>query len=159
MNFKVIFRDIGTVLKYISLVFLLPIIPALIYHEYFTIIYFLLTALPMFAIGAIFEKIFATDEKTALKEGLLTVSLIWLFITLLATIPYIGITKISLLPATFETMAAWTTSGFSLLTPEDLPKTMLFYRSIQQWFGGVGIIVLALAGLFKTGASLYYAEA
>lgn len=159
MNFKVIFRDIGTVLKYISPVFLLPIIPALIYNEHFTIIYFLLTALPMFAIGAIFENIFATDEKTALKEGLLTVSLIWLFITLIATIPYIGLTKISLLPATFETMAAWTTSGYSLLTPEALPKTMLFYRSIQQWFGGVGIIVLALAGLFKTGASLYYAEA
>ncbi|MCK5698782.1 MAG: TrkH family potassium uptake protein [Candidatus Aenigmarchaeota archaeon] len=159
MNLKAVFRDIGIVLKYISPVFLLPVVAALIYGEYFTIVYFVLTFLPMFVIGSIFEKVFATDEKTLLKEGLLTVALLWLMITLAATIPYICIEKITLLEASFETMAAWTTTGFSLLVPEDLTHTMLFYRSVQQWFGGVGIVVLALAGMFRTGASLYYAEA
>ncbi len=159
MNLKAVFRDIGIVLKYISPVFLLPVIPALIYAEYFTIIYFVLTFLPVFAAGSILEKIFATDDKTLLKDGLLSVALLWLTITLAATIPYIGIEKITLLEASFETMAAWTTTGYSLLVPEELTHTMLFYRSVQQWFGGVGIIVLALAGMFRTGASLYYAEA
>ncbi|MFH1126696.1 MAG: TrkH family potassium uptake protein [archaeon] len=159
MNMNVVLRDVGILLKYMSPVFLLPIIVALIYEEYFTIIYFVLASLPMFALGVILEKAFQTDEKTSLKESLVTVSLIWLVITLIATIPYIGIEQISLLDAAFETMSAWTTTGFSLLVPEDLGRTMLFYRSMQQWFGGVGIVVLALAGLFKTGSSLYYAEA
>jgi len=159
MNLRAVFRDIGIVLKYISPVFLLPVIAALIYGEYFTIVYFIFTFLPLFIVGSILQKIFATDEKTLLKEGLLTVALLWLMITLAATIPYICIEKITLLEASFETMAAWTTTGFSLLVPEDLTHTMLFYRSVQQWFGGVGIVVLALAGMFRTGASLYYAEA
>ncbi len=159
MNLRAVFRDIGIVLKYISPVFLLPVIVALAYGEYFTIIYFVFTFLPVFIAGIILEKIFATEDKTLLKDGLLSVALLWLLITLAATIPYIGIEKMALLPASFETMAAWTTTGFSMLVPEELTHTMLFYRSVQQWFGGVGIVVLALAGLFRTGASLYYAEA
>lgn len=159
MNFRLVVRDTGIVFKYICPVFLLPIVVALIYGEYFTIKYFILTALPMLVIGAIFEKVFESDEKTSLKEDLVSVAIMWLLIALAATIPYIGILNMPVLPATFETMAAWTTTGFSQLVPEELPKALLFYRSIQQWFGGVGIIVLALAGLFKTGASLYYAEA
>ncbi len=135
MNLRAVFRDIGIVLKYISPVFLLPVIAALIYGEYFTIVYFIFTFLPLFIVGSILQKIFATDEKTLLKEGLLTVALLWLMITLAATIPYICIEKITLLEASFETMAAWTTTGFSLLVPEDLTHTMLFYRSVQQWFG------------------------
>ncbi|MCK4429552.1 MAG: TrkH family potassium uptake protein [Candidatus Aenigmarchaeota archaeon] len=159
MDTRVILRDTGTTLKYVSPIFLLPIIVALIYSEYSTIIYFVITAIPMFLMGIILEKVFATDTKTTLKEGLITVAIIWLFITSIATIPYITILKLKFLPALFETMAAWTTTGFSLMIPEELPKTMLFYRSIQQWFGGIGIVILALAGLFRTGASLYYAEA
>lgn len=159
MNLRVVFRDIGTVFKYTSFVFLLPIIVALIYGEYFTIEYFVLTFLPMFFLGIILEDIFATEEKTMLKEGLVSVSLLWFLVTAASTIPYLGLTRLNFLEALFETMSAWTTSGFSILVPEELPNTMLFYRSIQQWFGGVGIIVTALAGLFRTGASLYYAEA
>lgn len=159
MNFRVVFRDIGIVFKYTSFVFLLPILVALYYREYFTIKYFILTFLPMFVAGVVLKKVFATGEKTMLKEGLVIASLMWLFIALLSAIPYVGLLKTTLLEATFETMSAWTTTGLSILVPEELPKTMLFYRSVQQWFGGAGIIVIALAGMFRTGSSLYYAEA
>lgn len=159
MNVRVILRDTGTVLKYSSIVFLIPIFVALMYGEYFTIYYFLLSSLPFFSLGIAMEKLFFTEEKTLLKEGLVIVSLMWVVISLISTIPYLGLTKLNMLESTFETMSAWTTTGFSILVPEEIPKTMLFFRSIQQWFGGVGIIVLALAGMFRTGASLYYAEA
>lgn len=159
MNLKVILRDMGVVVKYSSISFLFPIFAAIYYGEYFTIKYFFIAFLVALALGTVFEKIFRTDEKILLKEGLMCVSLIWLIIPLVSTIPYIGLAKISLLESLFETMSGWTTTGFSILVPETLPKAMLFFRSVQQWFGGVGIVVIAIAGVFNTSASLYYAEA
>ncbi|MCK4968186.1 MAG: TrkH family potassium uptake protein [Candidatus Aenigmarchaeota archaeon] len=159
MDFRIVFRDIGVVFNYLSFIFLLPIIVALYYQEYFTIKYFVFTFMFCFSIGTILKKLFSSKESTRLKEGLISVAFLWLAITAFAAIPYMALEKLSFLQAMFETMSAWTTTGFSVLVPEELSKTMLFYRSIQQWFGGVGIVVIALAGMFKTGASLYLAEA
>ncbi|MBU4246273.1 MAG: TrkH family potassium uptake protein [Nanoarchaeota archaeon] len=159
MNLKVILRDTGVVVKYSSISFLFPIFAAIYYGEYFTIKYFFIAFLAALVLGDAIEKVFRTDEKTLLKEGLMCVSLIWLIIPLVSAIPYIGLANISLLESLFETMSAWTTTGFSILVPETLPKAMLFFRSVQQWFGGVGIVVIAIAGVFNTSASLYYAEA
>lgn len=159
MNLKVILRDMGVVLKFASISFLFPILAAVYYREYPAIEYFFMAFVLAFVAGAALEKIFRTNDRTLLKEGLMCVSLIWIVIPLASAIPYLGLTKISLLEALFEAMSAWTTTGFSILIPEALPKSMLFFRSIQQWFGGVGIVVIAIGGVFNTSASLYYAEA
>lgn len=149
----------GVVLKYTSISFLLPILTAIYYQEYFAIKYFFMAFLLSLVVGVALEKTFKTNDRTRLKESLMSVSLIWLVIPLISAIPYLGLTKISLLESLFETMSAWTTTGFSILIPETLPKAMLFFRSVQQWLGGVGIVVIAIGGVFNTSASLYYAEA
>ncbi|MBN2101825.1 MAG: TrkH family potassium uptake protein [Candidatus Aenigmarchaeota archaeon] len=64
----------------------------------------------------------------------------------------------SFVDALFESVSSWTTTGFTLLNPETLSHTILFWRSLGQWLGGLGIVVLALNGLLKVGITLYTAE-
>lgn len=81
------------------------------------------------------------------REGYLVVSLGWLAMSLFGAIPFVlhgaipGYTD-----AFFETMSGFTTTGASILTDiESVPAGLLFWRSLTQWLGGMGIIVLSLA--------------
>lgn len=92
---------------------------------------------------------------------MLSVSLGWLIITLIGSLPFILSGTLSPLDAWFESMSGWTTTGLSLL--KDIDSTapdILFYRSLTQWVGGVGIIVMALAVFMRKGtiATDYYSS-
>ncbi len=158
MNTKVILKSVGTCLKYASFVFLIPIIVAIIYGEFFAIPYFFLSFLISLILGFALEKIFYTDRGTRLDEGFVIIALIWLLIALLSTIPFVFVGGTNFIDALFESMSAWTTTGFSLLDLESVPQSILFWRSFGQWIGGIGIVVLALSGLFKTSNTLYIME-
>ena len=98
------------------------------------------------------------------KDGYLIVTLGWLAMSLFGTLPYIlsgSITDFS--NAFFETISGFTTTGATILTDiEALDKGILFWRSLTQWIGGMGIIVLAVAILPILGIGgmqLFVAEA
>lgn len=81
------------------------------------------------------------------REGYIIVSFGWIFMALSGTLPYViseaipGFTN-----AFFETMSGYTTTGASILNDiETIPKSVLFWRSLTHWIGGMGIIVLAIA--------------
>ncbi|MCK4497561.1 MAG: TrkH family potassium uptake protein [Candidatus Aenigmarchaeota archaeon] len=158
MDTKVIFKALGTTLKYASFVFLVPIIVAVIYGEYFAIPYFFLGFLVALVLGFVLERIFYTEKETRLSEGMIIIAMIWLVVTLISTIPFVFAGGMPFIDAFFESMSAWTTTGFSLLNLEQAPQSILFWKSFVQWVGGIGIVVLALSGLFKTGNTLYIIE-
>jgi len=81
------------------------------------------------------------------REGYLIVSSAWIVISLFGTLPYILSGSIpDFTNAFFETISGFTTTGASILTDiESVPKGILFWRSITQWLGGMGIIVLSIA--------------
>ena len=98
------------------------------------------------------------------REGFLTVSVSWLVFSLFGMIPFISSGMIpSVTDAFFETMSGLTTTGSSILTDvESFPKGLLFWRSLLQWIGGMGMILFSLALLPLLGggaAQLYDAEA
>ncbi len=81
------------------------------------------------------------------REGYIIVSLSWIIISLFGAIPFIlsGVIN-NYSDAFFETISGFTTTGASILNNiEVLPKGILFWRSMTQWIGGMGIIVLSLA--------------
>ncbi|MEE9323270.1 MAG: TrkH family potassium uptake protein [Candidatus Aenigmarchaeota archaeon] len=158
MNTKVIFKSVGTCFKYASFVFLVPIIVAVIYSEYFAIPYFFICFLISITLGFILEKGFYTERETRFDEGMVIVAMIWLVMTLISSIPFVFVSGTPFIDALFESMSAWTTTGFSLLNLESVPQSILFWRSFGQWVGGIGIVILALSGLFKTGNTLYIIE-
>lgn len=80
------------------------------------------------------------------KEAYITVSFSWLLISLAGTLPYILSGAIpSFTDAIFESVSGFTTTGSSILTDiEALPKSILFWRSLTHWIGGIGVIVLVI---------------
>ncbi len=89
-----------------------------------------------------------TKDQLSKKDGFLLVTLSWIIISLIGSLPYIISAHLSITNAFFETMSGFTTTGASILTDiESLPKSVLFWRSLTHWLGGMGIIVLAVAVL------------
>lgn len=97
------------------------------------------------------------------KEGYLVVSFIWVIFSFFGLLPfYLSGSIQSFTDAFFETMSGFTTTGATILTNIDaMPKGLLFWRSVTQWLGGMGIIVLSMAILPILGVggmSLFTAE-
>lgn len=97
------------------------------------------------------------------RDGYLIVSLTWIVCSFFGLLPfYLSGSIPNVTDAFFETMSGFTTTGSSVLNDiESLPYSILFWRSIIQWIGGMGIIVLTLAilpTLGVSGAQLFTAE-
>ena len=98
------------------------------------------------------------------REGSIIVTSIWLFFSFIGLLPYWLSGSIpSFTDAFFETMSGFTTTGASILNNiESLPNSLLYWRSLTQWIGGLGIIVISIALLPIFGFStvqLFSAEA
>ncbi|MDA3929753.1 MAG: TrkH family potassium uptake protein [Prolixibacteraceae bacterium] len=80
------------------------------------------------------------------KDAYFTVTISWVIIALIGSLPYLFSQSIpSFTNAFFESMSGFTTTGASILTDiESLPKSILFWRSLTHWIGGIGIIVLVI---------------
>lgn len=86
-------------------------------------------------------------EHLSHRDGFLIVALAWLILSLLGAVPFWTTgTVTSVVDALFESASGLTTTGATILSGLDnLPHSILFWRSMQQWLGGMGIIVLAVA--------------
>lgn len=89
----------------------------------------------------------ANEYMTGRREGMLTVTLTWTLLSFLGMLPfYLGGYVDNITDAFFETMSGFTTTGSTILTDiEALPKGILFWRSLTQWQGGMGMIVFTVA--------------
>lgn len=102
-------------------------------------------------------------DKFSNRDGYLAVVLSWLVFSAFGTLPYlISNTIPSFIDAFFEATSGFTTTGSSVLRDvEILPYSILFWRSLTHWFGGIGIIVLViviLPSLRVTGYHLFSLE-
>lgn len=88
-----------------------------------------------------------TSKEFYRKEGLATVALSWITVGLLGALPfYISGSIPDAASAIFESISGFTTTGSSILSNiESLPMSILFWRSLIQWLGGMGIIILFIA--------------
>jgi trk system potassium uptake protein TrkH len=95
------------------------------------------------------------------SEALFVVTLAWLSFGIIAAIPYLFY-NFSLIDSLFEAVSGITTTGATIFTDFNVPKTLLFWRSFTQWLGGMGIIVLFVAILPQfavAGRQMFFAEA
>lgn len=90
----------------------------------------------------------ATDRLTLQQTFLLTTG-VWFVLPIFAAIPFVlGATDARAVDAFFEAMSGLTTTGATVFTGlDDLPRGLLFWRAMMQWFGGIGIVVVAMVFL------------
>lgn len=166
MNWKLVLNGTALVLILICGFMLLPLIVALLYQEWDCALYFALTVSAGLFVFFLF--FFLTRSKKEhrfrTRDGFLMVTLCWVLISLFGSIPYfISRTIPSFTDAFFETMSGFTTTGATVLPDvEILPRSMLFWRALTHWIGGMGIVVLTVAIaplLGVSGLNLVKAEA
>ncbi|HPE48057.1 MAG TPA: TrkH family potassium uptake protein [Hyphomonas sp.] len=84
-------------------------------------------------------------ERTGQREGFLLTVLVWTVLPVIAAIPFMA-SGMSFTDAVFESVSGLTTTGSTVLTGLDsMPRGLLLWRGIIHWFGGIGIIVTAIA--------------
>ncbi len=105
------------------------------------------TALVTALIGWAGYRSSSLERDISIREGYAVVSLSWIAIGVVGAIPYLltGVIR-SPVAALFESVSGFTTTGATVFADiETLPHGILFWRSLTQWIGGMGIIVLGIA--------------
>ncbi len=138
--------------------FLLSGVVAGAYGEYRELPFFLIPGLCAIVAGVV--TVFRSPAADlSSRDAMAFAALVYLLFSLVGALPFLGVS--GFLRGWFEALSGITTTGLSLYTPEELPRSLLFFRSLLQWIGGAGILLLSLA-LFlppgRTALSLYAAE-
>ena len=165
MKYRLISKILGTGLILFSAIQSFPIIISLIYNEQ-NYLSFLESSLITFASGLFLYGVnYSKDyEDLKIRDGFLLIVLLWFIFSIFASIPFILKTNpLTIVNAYFEAVSGLTTTGATIFVNLDNElKSILFYRALLQWVGGLGIVVLALA-LFPIlgigGMQLYRGEA
>ena len=163
INPLILARIISIILLIESIAFLVCIPVALIYKEPSApFIFSTLATLGLSVLLRIAGKK-ADINKAGTRDTYLAVTLSWIFLAVMGSLPYLFSGAIpGVINALFESASGFTTTGASILTNvEILPYSILFWRSLTHWIGGIGIIVLViiiLPSLKVTGYQLFSLE-
>ncbi|MCK5279926.1 MAG: TrkH family potassium uptake protein, partial [Cyclobacteriaceae bacterium] len=165
LNFKAIFSILGLLLM-LNGGFMLMCLPVSIYYNDGDWHALLISGIFTLLIGLITYVLTKNQSNGGLKkrDGYLVVTMGWLCMSLFGTLPYLISQEIPFFTdAFFETLSGFTTTGASILNDiESIGKGILMWRSLTQWIGGMGIIVLTVAILPLLGIGgmqLFVAEA
>jgi trk system potassium uptake protein TrkH len=163
MHLAVILKITGMLLTLFSATLAMPLVVALIYGEQTKSTFAFGFAITLMT-GLILTLVGRGRRELRSGDGFLITALFYLGLGLFGSVPIFLAESIdaSFTDAAFESLSALTTTGATVITGlDELPRSILFYRQLLQWFGGIGIIVLAVAILPMLrigGMQLYRAE-
>ena len=145
MNLKSIVNLFSILVLFFSLSYIFPIIISLIFDDGATEL-FIYTLLGVSLIGLV--GLLATrkvDNELSQKDGFVIIVLFWVVLCFAGSIPFY-LSGMNAIDSIFESMSGITTTGATVISNLDtLPESLLFYRQLLQWMGGMGLIVLAIA--------------
>jgi trk system potassium uptake protein TrkH len=152
VDVKTVLSLVGTVVRWLSFSLIIPLLTALVYGD--AVGSFLVTFLVAFGLGFGLEQL-EDNPDLSIREAFLMVSLSWLTVAVIGALPYILEGNGSLahpLNAFFESMSGFTTTGSTVITSFSFDvhsRSLMMWRQLTQWLGGMGIVVLAVAILPK----------
>ncbi len=151
MRWKVVNHYTGLFLRIFSVFLLLPVAVGKFYGESFVQLEpFLIASFTAIVLGELLSRA-GTEQKPEAVEAMVTATAAWLLAVGLGAIPFEAIADVAFIDAYFEAMSGMTTTGMSVFTSLDLPRSVLFWRSFMQWIGGLGILTFFVAVLVESG--------
>lgn len=154
----------GNLMIGIGIMCLIPLIFDLIYFE-FDIVSFVIPAAISILLG-LFFRVYLKDyesKKIRLKHGMILSSFAWLWASIIGGMVFMLATNISPIDSVFESVSALTGTGMTMyIDVEILPHSILFFRALEQWIGGLGVVVMVISVFAKPGSvssKLYQSEA
>ncbi len=149
MNYRLIGFVLGEIALIMGTLLCVPLFMALGFHESDTILGFGVAIGICLFLGIIGIIIRPPKHKRDLRpsSGFATCGLFWIFLAIIGAIPFCVSGYIpNFMDALFETTSGFTTTGATILTDvEALPKSLLFWRALTQWLGGMGVLVFVIA--------------
>lgn len=149
----VILGNLGRIILIVGIAMLSCLTWSIAYKETVTLP-ILLASLITIICGLFLSIIYYKNDPINFKEGFLLVSLGWVVASVFGSLPYLLSGYLaSFADAFFETVSGFTTTGASVVSDvEAWPRGLLFWRSLTQWLGGIGIIALFVAVMASLGA-------
>ncbi len=159
---NVIIPYLGIFLVIIGIINLIPLLVLMAYpKELIYGKYFLIPGILSIILGLIIKKFIPINKNRKLSVGddALIVFLTWVLAIFISAMPFYLSDMLDFTQSIFEAVSGWTTTGLSVVDVENCPKIYLMHRSIMNFFGGVGIVLVMVSALSATfGMSLYNCE-
>ena len=181
-------RDVGRIVQAVSLLLVASIAVAAVNGEFYAVPAFLASALVAGGVGTALARRYRGADPPAKRDAMVTAATAWMLVGVLGGLPFLFVawtiqidpfpvwantppmdatTAIFCHPldAVFESMSGFTGTGLTMAAVEEqLPRSLHWWRSLIEWVGGVGVIVLTVAILRRSGGSsgsytLYESEA
>ena len=162
-DLKIVARNFGILMIGIGVMCLIPLIIDLIFFE-FDVVSFIVPSAISIILGFLFVKYFDSysSKRIRLKHGMMISSFAWLWAGIIGGLVITLATNIPIIDGVFESVSALTGTGITIFeNVEALPYSILFFRALEQWIGGLGVIVVMLRFIMPGSISskLYRSEA
>ena len=144
-NYKTVFFTLGLLQVILGFAMIIPVIVQLIYQEFDSS--FIGSSIITIIFGVLFFlSNLDHDKKLNLPQAFLLTALSWLSIAIFGSLPFIfSNLNLSITDSFFESMSGITTTGSTIIQNLEIaPKSILLWRALLQWLGGIGIIVMAI---------------
>jgi len=181
IDLATIVRDIGALLLVEAGLMLLSVGIALVFREWYTAAGFLVASGATALVGYCARQLFSEAPDPLMKHGMIIAAAGWFVVACFGALPFLlsayltpGSVQAAYVPAgakystsslqyfasplhaLFESMSGWTGSGLTMAVHEpSLPRTIQWWRSLIQWVGGVGVIVLTVSVLERPWSGSY----
>ncbi len=166
-DIRIALKDASHIFEVVSFIMLVPIAVTLYYSSNYDAIH-IIKEISAFVVPAVIFYILyhvlkglRSEGTTRTKHAMITVAMVWLMIPVIGSLPFLIRGILNPADSFFESISGWTATGFTMIRNVDnTPQDILFYRSLTEWVGGIGIVVLALAVFMRKGtvAMVYYSS-
>lgn len=152
---KSILANLGFIFQIAGLFVLVPILTAFYYNELDALISFFITSFVFFGVGFLLNAL-AERKELSFKSSCVLASIIFFLLGLVGSIPYLYLNTFSeadvfskFTNSYFEAVSGQTTTGYSFIeNVEALPKSLILYKGLSQWTGGLGLLLILLTFLY-----------
>ncbi len=148
INYRLILRFLSVALFILAGITMITGIVGVLYNEKDYVYFFVYTVFLIIAAILLIVFIPLKGQKSInIRDSFLIILFLWIILPVLGMLPFLIISPINnITDALFESFAGFTTTGFSTLTEyENVSKSIIFWRAIIQWLGGMGILILIIA--------------
>jgi trk system potassium uptake protein TrkH len=147
---KLITRDVSIIIFWAGILFLVPMLVSLIYGEANWWIYptlTLITSGPAYLV----MKDFKEKEKPFMRFTIVTIAAVWILACIGGSLPFITVGGMTPLDGFFESVSSISTAGLTNIQGvESMPHSVLFWRALLAWFGGIGITAIAFYSVMQS---------
>jgi trk system potassium uptake protein TrkH len=149
-------HDMGLIFEFLGIASLLPFLVLVAFGEWDLLLPMATAPVTFLVLGYILSRLPYRHIEPSFSITMSAMALSWLAIAFIGALPFVFGLGMSSTDAVFEAMSGWTGTGFTMITSLDsTPDTLLFWRSLMHWVGGIGIIAFGMSLHRKSRLSLF----